>query len=51
MLTDLRQLLLRESYWRKRAAAGDRTDDATRQQLNAADHAADVVMRRLPRAR
>ena len=52
MLADLRQyLLLRESYWRQRAAAGDRTDAATRQQLDTADHAANVVMRRLLQAR
>jgi rhomboid protease GluP len=52
IVADLRHyLVLRESYWRQRAAAGDRTDASTRQQLDAADESANVVMRRLLRAR
>jgi membrane associated rhomboid family serine protease len=47
-LADLRLYLsLRESYWRQRAAAAGRTDDATSLKLDDADRSADEVMRRL----
>jgi membrane associated rhomboid family serine protease len=52
ILADLRRyLLLRESYWRQRAAAAGRTDETTWRQLDEADHATDAVMRRLLAAR
>ena len=47
-LADLRLYLsLREAYWRQRAAAIGRSDDATVRQLDDADRSADEVMRRL----
>ena len=47
-LADLRLYLsLREAYWRQRAAAVGRTDDARSLQLDDADRSADEVMRRL----
>ena len=47
-LADLRVYLsLREAYWRRRAAAAGRTDDAISLQLDDTDRSADEVMRRL----
>jgi hypothetical protein len=48
-MEDLQQyLVLREEYWRQRAAGESRKkDDETRRRLEAADRSADVVMRRL----
>ena len=47
-LADLRLYLSRrEAYWRQRAAAVGRTDDARSRQLDDADRSADEVMRRL----
>jgi hypothetical protein len=52
MLADLRQYLtLREAFWRKRAAAMDRPADLSEREVEAADRAADAVMRRLLAAR
>jgi membrane associated rhomboid family serine protease len=51
-LADLRLYLsLREAYWRKRAAAMDRTDADALGQVEDADRSADEVMRRLLVAR
>jgi rhomboid protease GluP len=51
-LADLRQYLtLREAFWRKRAAAIDRPADVSEREVEAADRAADAVMRRLLAAR
>jgi membrane associated rhomboid family serine protease len=48
MLADLRQYLtLREAFWRKRAAMMGRMDGTSDHDVDAADRAADAVMRRL----
>ena len=52
MLADLRQYLtLREAFWRTRAAAMGRMDGTSERDVDAADRAADAVMRRLLEAR
>jgi hypothetical protein len=52
MLADLRQYLtLREAFWRKRAAVMGRMDGTSDHDVDAADRAADAVMRRLLEAR
>ena len=52
LLADLQQyLVLREEYWRQRAAGVDTKDEGARGRINAADRSADAVMRRLLSAR
>jgi hypothetical protein len=52
ILADLQQyVVLREEFWRQRAASAGSTDDEARRRIEAADRAADTVMRRLLEAR